>query len=109
MMAFYNSYTQGNLTGKWIDKSGWNNYQFKSDGTAIWNFHPPGMSAVYDITYTTKGNTLTETFINMNGQPISPGDQFFGHPLTRTYTIENNELIMRNPVNGVDWTFSRDN
>lgn len=107
--AFYNYYTQSGITGKWVDKSGWNTYQFNRDGTATWDFHPPGMSEIYDITYTTNGNTLTETFNNMNGQPIPPGDKYFGHPLTRTYTVENNELVMTNPNNGLEWTFLRDN
>jgi hypothetical protein len=107
--AFYFSYTKTNITGRWVDKSGWNTYQFNSDGTAIWDFNPPGMSAIYDITYTTKGGTLTETFNHMNGQPIPPGDKYFGHSLTRWYTIENDELVMTNPDNGLQWTFSRDN
>lgn len=107
--AYYDYFTRSGITGKWIDKSGWNTYQFNRDGTAIWDFNPPGMSAVYDITYTTNGNTLTEKFVDMNGQPISPEDKYFGHPLTRTYTIENNELVITSPDNGLEWTFSRDN
>jgi hypothetical protein len=106
--ALYNSYAQSGLTGKWVDKAGWNSYQFNSDGTATWDFHPPGMSAFYNLTYTADGNTLTETFSEMNGQPISPEDKYFGHPLTRTYMIEGNELIIKNPDNGMDWTFSRE-
>lgn len=106
--AFYNYYTQSSISGRWVDKAGWNTYQFNNDGTATWDFHPPGMSAIYNLTYTADGNTLTETFKEMNGQPISSNDQYFGRSLTRTYTIEGGKLIIKNPDNGIDWTFSRE-
>ena len=106
--VYYNNITQNGLTGRWVDKVGWNTFQFNSDGTATWDFHPPGMSAFYNLTYTADGSTLTETFREMDGQPITAQDKYFGHPLTRTYTLEGNELIIRNPDNGTDWTLSRE-
>jgi len=106
-LAYYYS-TQDVLIGRWVDKSGWNTYLFNSDGTATWDFHAPGMLAVYDMTYTADGHTLTENFQKMNGQMLSSRDQFFRHPLVRTYRVTGGELVIRNPDNGIDWTFNRE-
>lgn len=107
VVIFYNYFTRNSILGVWVDKSGWNTYQFNNDGTATWDFHPPGESAIYDLTYTADGNTLTEKFKEMNAQPIPPTDQYFSSTLIRSYTVEGDKLVITNPDNGTDWTFTR--